>query len=162
MHVNMDKTSYTLDEKLNKATIVFEIQNFSKAWSRLRKGASFESEFSIGRTDFSFLVHPSWPGPLYPKEEMSVYLRNNSDHDVVVDYSIRTVGGRRGSRVSTSECDFRMLKRTGWGAQSFMPYLIFVTGTTGGACGEKFCHVEKICHMEKILHMRNVETNLSI
>ena len=119
MKVNMDKTSYTLDENLNKATIVFEIQNFSKAWSRLRKGASFESEFSIGRTDFSFLVHPSWSGPLYPKEEMSVYLRNNSDHDVAVDYSIRAKGSG-GDRASTSEYDFRMVKGTGWGAQSFM------------------------------------------
>ena len=26
-------------------------------------------------------------------------------------------------------------------------HLIFVTGTTGGACGEKICHVEKILHM---------------
>ena len=27
------------------------------------------------------------------------------------------------------------------------PYLIFVTGTTGGARGEKICHVEKFLHM---------------
>ena len=26
-------------------------------------------------------------------------------------------------------------------------YLIFVTGTTGGARGEFFCHVEKFVHM---------------
>ena len=59
-------------------------------------------------------------------------------------------------------------------------YLIFVTGTTGSACGEKICHVEKvlhmadchvekflhvvnvekICHVKRFLHMRNVETNL--
>ena len=26
-------------------------------------------------------------------------------------------------------------------------YLILVTGTTGGARGEKFCHVEKFVHM---------------
>ena len=31
---------------------------------------------------------------------------------------------------------------------------IFVTGTTGDACGEN------ICHVEKFLHMRNVEENL--
>ena len=59
-------------------------------------------------------------------------------------------------------------------------YLIFVTGTTGGARGEKICHVEKFlhmtwrdfphdrlscekflhvidCHVEKALHMRNVK-----
>ena len=29
----------------------------------------------------------------------------------------------------------------------FQTYLIFVTGTTGGACGEKICHVEKLLHM---------------
>ena len=27
------------------------------------------------------------------------------------------------------------------------PYLIFVTGTTGGARGEKNCHVEKFVHI---------------
>ena len=41
-------------------------------------------------------------------------------------------------------------------------YLIFVTSTTSGACGEKICHVEKFFHMtdgnvEKFLHMRNVK-----
>ena len=48
-------------------------------------------------------------------------------------------------------------------------YLIFVTGTTGGACGDisdktrkyLLLNVEKIRHIEKFLHMRNVETNLS-
>ena len=30
---------------------------------------------------------------------------------------------------------------------SFGAYLIFVTGTTGRACGEFFCHVEKFLHM---------------
>ena len=35
-----------------------------------------------------------------------------------------------------------------------IPDIIFVTGTTGDACGENFCHVEKF------LHMRNVEGNL--
>ena len=28
-----------------------------------------------------------------------------------------------------------------------LPYFIFVTGTTGGARGEKICHVEKFLHM---------------
>ena len=31
--------------------------------------------------------------------------------------------------------------------QSITPYLIFVTGTTGGARGEKNCHVEKFVHI---------------
>ena len=43
-----------------------------------------------------------------------------------------------------------------------MTYLIFVTSTTSGACGEKICRVEKFfhmtdCHVEKFLHMRNVK-----
>merc|ERR1712218_489880 len=43
-----------------------------------------------------------------------------------------------------------------------MTYLIFVTSTISGGCGEKNCHVEKIfhttdCHVEKFLHMRNVK-----
>ena len=43
-----------------------------------------------------------------------------------------------------------------------MTYLIFVTSTISGACGEKICHVEKFfhmtdCHVEKFLHMRNVK-----
>ena len=31
--------------------------------------------------------------------------------------------------------------------RKFETYLIFVTGTTGGARGEKICHVEKFVHM---------------
>ena len=53
----------------------------------------------------------------------------------------------------------------------FYTYPIFVTGTTGGACGEQICHVETFFHMTnvmlrnsphgrlacgKILHMRKV------
>ena len=52
-------------------------------------------------------------------------------------------------------------------------YLIFVTSTTSGACGDKICHVEKFstvmwrtfhitdCHVEKYLVRVNVEKNLS-
>ena len=29
-------------------------------------------------------------------------------------------------------------------------YLIFVTGTTGGACGEKTCHVEKYVPQDRL------------
>ena len=37
----------------------------------------------------------------------------------------------------------------GWrpGQENSGSYLIFVTGTTGRACGEFFCHVEKFLHM---------------
>ena len=31
----------------------------------------------------------------------------------------------------------------GWSLKAADTYFIFVTGTTGGACAEKFCHVEK-------------------
>ena len=50
------------------------------------------------------------------------------------------------------------------------PYLIFVTGTTGGACGEISPHDRclcteilhmKNCQLEKCLHMLNMEKNLS-
>ena len=42
-------------------------------------------------------------------------------------------------------------------------YLIFVTSTTSGACGEKICHVEKFfhvtdCHVEKFLRMTDFST----
>ena len=32
---------------------------------------------------------------------------------------------------------------SGMGWMGLDPHLIFVTGTTGGACEEKFCHVKK-------------------
>ena len=38
-------------------------------------------------------------------------------------------------------------------------YLIFVTGITGGACGEIFCYVEKFLHM-KDCHVEKYEENL--
>ena len=46
-------------------------------------------------------------------------------------------------------------------SQVYSAYLIFVTSTTTGACGEKICYVEKFVHItdwhvEKFLHMRNV------
>ena len=44
----------------------------------------------------------------------------------------------------------------------FHTYLIFVTSTISGACGEKIWHVENFfhmpcCHVEKFIHMRNVK-----
>ena len=38
-----------------------------------------------------------------------------------------------------------------------IPYLIFVTGITGGACGEKIGHVEKFLHMTDS-HMQKYST----
>ena len=43
--------------------------------------------------------------------------------------------------------------------QSVVTYLIFVTGITGGACGEFFCYVEKFLHM-KDCHVEKYEENL--
>ena len=39
--------------------------------------------------------------------------------------------------------------------------LIFVTGTTGGACGEKICHVEKFPHMTDCHWRISQHNNLS-
>jgi len=47
------------------------------------------------------------------------------------------VGGLVGGRIRSDD-----LKKV-----SVRPYLIFVTGTTGGARGEKNCHVEKFVHI---------------
>ena len=109
----MTTTTYTLDENLNKATIVFEIHDFKNLRSRAGKSNYIKSEeVMIRRTAFSLVVFPQGGTE---KDKMTVYLHNDSDHDVLVDYSIRAVGG---ATDNAYRC--KIEKRKGWGMPNFM------------------------------------------
>ena len=112
----MSKTTHThsLDQYLNKATIVFEIHNFKDLRSRAGKSNYVKSEeVMIKRTSFSLVVFPNGGTD---RDKMSVYLYNNSDHDVeVYRYSITAVGG------AIDKGKFcKIEKRKGWGMRNFM------------------------------------------
>ena len=104
-------TSYTLDKKRNKATIHFEIHDFKD--ERRRETEVMMSEaVSIGRSAFYLLVCPAGGTK---KDMMSVFLLNKCDHGVVVDFSIKAMGG---AADSVRAC--RIEKRASIGRKNFM------------------------------------------
>ena len=83
----MPTATYTLDKELNKAKFVFEIHDFQQARRKKSNRDYVESdEISIGGTALSLRVYPKG-GP--EKGKMTVFLLNNSDHYIVIDYSIK-------------------------------------------------------------------------
>ena len=85
----MTTTTYTLNENLNKAEFVFEIHNFQQARRKKSNQDYIESdEILIGGTAFSLKVYPKGGTE---KGNMSVFL--TSDHDIVVDFSIKATPG---------------------------------------------------------------------
>ena len=110
----MTTTTFTLDENLNKGTIFFEIHNFKDLRSRAGKSNYVKSEeVMIKRTSFSLVVFPNGGDE---KDKMSVFLYNNSDHDVVLEYhSIQAMGG-----AEDWSCERKIGKRKGWGMPNFM------------------------------------------
>ena len=110
----MTTTTYTLNENLNKAVFVFEIHNFQQARRKKSNQDYIESdEIFIGGAAFTLEVYPKGGTE---KGKMSVYLLNNSDHDIVVDFSIKATPGGAvcGSRL------IRIPKGYGYEKRNFM------------------------------------------
>ena len=97
-------SSYTLDENLNKARIVLEmdVEELRRMCGK-RTYYIVSKEVFIGRTSFYLFVGPadcnSKRSFKSRNDLMSVFLRNSSDHSVVIDYSIKSVGGASTSGV---------------------------------------------------------------
>ena len=83
--------SFNLYKNLNKVNIAFEIPDFEDVRRRCTRKADYclSDDFLIGRSTFYLCVQPI---ERTKKHAMSVYLYNDSDHDVVVDYSIKAKG----------------------------------------------------------------------
>ena len=110
----MTTTTYTLNENLNKAEFVFEIHNFQQARRKKSNQDYIESdEIFIGGAAFTLEVYPKGGTE---KGKMSVYLLNNSDHDIVVDFSIKATPG---GAVMSDRLQ-RIEKESGWGMRNFM------------------------------------------
>ena len=69
-------------------------------------------EISIGSAAFRLLVFPNDGAK---KDMMALFLKNCSDHDVVVDFSFKAMGGASGSAY-----DLKLEKGTGSGIGNFM------------------------------------------
>ena len=86
-------SSRSVKEGVNKAKLKFEIPNFRDVVGKTRKGQVISSkQFDVGESKFALVIYPNGT-QLAEKGMMSAYLRNESNHDVVVDFTISVEGG---------------------------------------------------------------------
>ena len=110
-------SSWFGQEESNKAKLKLVIPNFSDVLGKTRKGDKIRSEmFLVGRSKFTLDVYPSGIGAA--KQGMiSVYLHNESNHDVVVDYTI--TAGEAEFKFQNFQ-NSKIEKDGGWGSRNFM------------------------------------------
>ena len=115
--------SYTLDESLNKARIVLEmdVEDLRRICTK-RTYCRVSKEVFIGRTSFYLFVGPADSNSRRSfksrNDLMSVFLKNSSCHSVVIDYSIKPLyyGGHQ-----HQECGCKFEQREERGLQNFRP-----------------------------------------
>ena len=75
---------------LDKASFSFSINNLPEAKSITKTGEKIKSmDFSIGASEFSIGIYPNGDEDMNDDDEFtSVFLYNDSDHDVTVDFTI--------------------------------------------------------------------------
>ena len=102
-------------EESKKAKLKLVISNFSDVLTR--KGEKIRSKIiSVGRSKFSLEVYPS--GVKSAERGMiSVFLQNESNHDVVVDYTI--TAGEAEFKFQNFQ-NSKIEKDGGWGSRNFM------------------------------------------
>jgi len=88
-------SSWSMKEEVNKAKLKLEIRNFSDVVSNTSVGQQISSkQFDVGRTKFGLNIYRNGNGRQEIEMGMvSAYLRNESNHDVVVDFTISVEGG---------------------------------------------------------------------
>ena len=108
-------SSRSVKEGVNKAKLKFEIPSFSDVVGNTSKGQGVKSnQFDVGGSSFTLEILPN--GDLGAKEGMlSVFLCNESNLDVAVDYTI-SIG--RGNVQSLE--NIKIEKRRSWGWVNFM------------------------------------------
>ena len=108
-------SSWSVKEDANKAKLKLEIPNFSEVLGNTRKDQEIRSkQVAVGGSKFALSVCPKG----YKKAEegmLSAFLENESDHDVVVDYTISVEGGNSFSAQNT-----KILKKAGRGKWNLM------------------------------------------
>ena len=110
-------SSWFGQEESNKAKLKLVIPNFSDVLGKTRKGDKIKSEIIlVGRSKFSLEVYPS--GVKSAERGMiSVFLQNESNHDVVVDYTI--TAGEAEFKFQNFQ-NSKIEKDGGWGSRNFM------------------------------------------
>ena len=108
-------SSWSVKEDANKAKLKLEIPNFSEVLGNTRKDQEIRSkQVAVGGSKFALSVCPKG----YKKAEegmLFAFLENESDHDVVVDYTISVEGG---NSMSAQNC--KIAKNTSMGWWNFM------------------------------------------
>jgi len=108
-------SSWSMKEEVNKAKLKLEIPNFSDVVGNTSKGQRVISQqFDVGGAKFALKIYPN--GQQGAEEGMlSAFLGNESNHDVVVDFTISVEGGNKKSDESA-----KIKKGSGWGWMNFM------------------------------------------
>ena len=108
-------SSWSMKEEVNKAKLRLEISNFSDAVGNTRRGQGVKSkQFDVGGSKFALKIFPN--GDLEATKGMlSAYLYNESNHDVVVGFTISVEGGE-----SMSDKNAKIEKGSSWGWENFM------------------------------------------
>jgi len=122
--MDFNTSSWSVKEDFNQAKLRLEIPNFSDVVGNTRKGQGIKSKlFDVGGSKFVLEIYPN--GDLKAEEGMlSVFLNNESNHDVVVDYTISVDGINRESReyekIEKVTENSRIEKGKGKGRRNFM------------------------------------------
>ena len=103
-------SSWSMKEEVNKAKLRLEISNFSDAVGNTRRGQGVKSkQFDVGGSKFALKIFPN--GDLEATKGMlSAYLYNESNHGVVVDFTISVEGGK-----APSYKNIKIEKGSNWG-----------------------------------------------
>ena len=124
--MTLNTSSWSVKENFNKAKLKFVIPDFSDLVCNTRKGDGIKSkQCDVGGSKFALMIYPN--GSRNAEEGMlSVFLHNESNHDVVVDYTISVEGGNRRSweNIRIEKCD-------GIGWKNFMRASEVGTGLVG-------------------------------
>ena len=90
-----------MKEDFDEVKLKLEIPNFSYIMDNINDGDKISSKlFDIGRSEFTLRVFPN--GNTVEEEGfLSAFLRNESNHDVVVDYIISVEEGESGFDVNS-------------------------------------------------------------
>jgi len=105
--------------KEDKAKLKLEIPNFSDVMGNTTKGQCVKSEqFDVGGSKFVLMIYPNG-NTQAEKGMLSAFLLNESDHAVVVDFTISVEGGN-----SRSYKNIKIEKASNWpsnwGVRNFM------------------------------------------